>query len=202
MEISEGEFKPRPKSMKDLEERTLESECVFAGDLLRVYRDEIRRPDGGRSVREWLEHNGASAVIPLLPDGSVVLVRQFRYPPRMEFLELPAGKLDAPNEDPEAVARRELEEETGCRAGRIVRLGSFYPCIGYSNEIIHFFLADGLETGPQRLDESEFLEVITMPFAEAVALARDGKVADMKTAFGLMLAAARIEEDEDGLNIK
>src|SRR5690606_34723839 len=124
---------------------------------------------GGTSVREWIDHPGASAVLPLFPDGTTVLVRQFRYPPRKTFLEVPAGKLDHDGEPPEAVAVRELEEETGWKPGTLHHLASCYPCIGYSNEVIHFYVAEDLERGQVQFGEGEFLESVTIPVREAIA---------------------------------
>jgi len=99
--------------MSNLNETQLSSEQLVDGVLLEAFRDEVRLPDGDTSVREWIDHPGASAIVPVFEDGHTLLVRQFRYPPRRTFLEVPAGKLDKPGEDPEDVAARELEEETG-----------------------------------------------------------------------------------------
>ncbi|SHK02552.1 ADP-ribose pyrophosphatase [Rhodothermus profundi] len=192
------EGKPSSKpliAMPDVQEQTRTSEQVFDGCLLKVYRDEVTLPDGRHSVREWINHPGASAVVPLFPDGTTVLVRQFRYPPRRFFLEVPAGKLDRPGEDPEAVARRELEEETGWRARTLIYLASLYPCIGYSNEIIHFFLARDLEPGRQQLAEGEWLDVVRMPLKEAIQKARQGEIADMKSTTALLLADAFLQKN-------
>ena len=161
--------------------------------LIKARRDVVRLPDGNESVREWIDHPGASAVVPLFDDGSTLLVRQFRYPPRREFLEVPAGKIDIAGESPEDVARRELEEETGWRAGRLESLGSLYPCIGYSNEIIHFYVAHDLQPGTRSLSQGEFMENVRMPFNRAVSEAKAGKIIDMKSAVALMMAAARLE---------
>ena len=174
--------------MQDLTEESLQSEQLVDGALLKVYRDAVRLPDGGESVREWIDHPGASAVVPLLENGKTLLLRQFRYPPRKVFLEVPAGKLDRKGENPEDVARRELEEETGWKAERFVHLGSLHPCIGYSNELIHFYLAEGLSKGTQDLSEGEFVEVVAMGFDEAVARARRGEVLDMKSTVALLMA--------------
>lgn len=175
--------------MSDLKEESLRSEEVYDGALLHVYRDEVQLSNGKTSVREWIKHPGASAVVPLFADGTTVLINQFRFPPRRTFLEVPAGKLDRDGESPETVAARELEEETGWKTGRLHPLGSFYPCIGYSNERIHFYLAEALTEGTQDLGDGEQVEVVRMPFAEAVAMARAGEIVDMKSAVALLYAA-------------
>lgn len=174
--------------MNDFVETPLASEQLVDGKLLKVYRDAVRLPDGSEAIREWIDHLGAAAVVPLFEDGRTALVRQYRYAPRHLSLEVPAGKLDAADEAPVDVAARELEEETGWQAGRLVPMGAFYPCIGYSNEIIHFFLAVELTRGARIHVEGEFLEVVTLAFEEAVAMARRGDLADMKTVAALLLA--------------
>jgi ADP-ribose pyrophosphatase len=175
--------------MSNLNETQLSSEQLVDGVLLEAFRDEVRLPDGDTSVREWIDHPGASAIVPVFEDGRTLLVRQFRYPPRRTFLEVPAGKLDKPGEDPEDVAARELEEETGWRAGRFEHVGAAYPCIGYSSEIIHVFTAHALQRGTQALAEGEFVEVVEMDLAEAVGRARRGDLKDMKTITALVYAA-------------
>lgn len=174
----------------DLTETSLSSDHLIDGRLLSAYRDEVRLPDGNTSVREWIDHPGASAVVPLFDDGRTVLVRQFRFPPRRTFLEVPAGKIDHPDEDPADVATRELEEETGWRAERVEHVSSMYPCIGYSNEVIHVYAAHGLTRGQQDLAEGEFVEVVDMPFEKAVARAQAGTLRDMKTVTALLQVAA------------
>lgn len=176
----------------DLHEETLSSEALLQGRLLHVFRDVAEVPGKGPAVREWIKHPGAAAVVSLFEDGSTLLVRQFRYPPRREFLELPAGKFDDPGEPAEAVARRELEEETGYTAGRLTPLGPLYPCIGYSDEVIHFFLAEDLRATAMNLAEGEHLVPVRMPLAEACARARRGELLDMKTTAGLYLAEAAL----------
>ena len=174
----------------DLTETSLSSDHLIDGHLLSAYRDEVRLPDGDTSVREWIDHPGASAVVPLFEDGRTVLVRQFRFPPRRTFLEVPAGKIDHPDEDPADVAMRELEEETGWRAERMEHVSSMYPCIGYSNEVIHVYAAYGLSRGQQDLADGEFVEVVDMPFEDAVAQAEAGALRDMKTVTALLQVAA------------
>ncbi len=178
--------------MIDLTEKTLHSAQLVDGKLLKVYRDEVGLPDGGASIREWIDHPGAAAVVPLFEDGTTLLLRQYRYPARRVFLEVPAGKLDRVGEDPLAVAARELEEETGYRAGRLTHLGSLYPCIGYSNEIIHFYLAGALARGVQNLGHGELVEPVALPFEEAVARVRRGEILDMKSVAALLMAEAHL----------
>jgi ADP-ribose pyrophosphatase len=183
--------------MSDLAESQLSTEQLVDGVLLKAFRDEVRLPDGNTSVREWIDHLGASAIVPILDDGRTLLVRQFRYPPRRTFLEVPAGKLDEPGEDPAEVAARELEEETGWRAERFESIGAAYPCIGYSNEIIHVFAAYGLEQSEQDLAKGEFVEVVEMDFDEAVRRAREGEIKDMKSITALVYAATHVNERSD-----
>jgi ADP-ribose pyrophosphatase len=172
----------------DLTEHTLTSETVFRGALLRVHRDTVRTP-GGESAREWVQHVGAAAVVPLLADGTTVLVRQYRYPARREFVEVPAGKLDE-GETPEVSAARELGEEVGLKARTWTKLGVTYPTVGYSDEVVHLFLAEDVEETEAQADEGEHVVPVRMPFAEAVARARRGGFDDAKTTIALLLADA------------
>ena len=183
--------------MTDLTEVQISSEQLVDGVLLSAYRDQVRLPDGKTSVREWIDHPGASAIVPIFEDGRTLLVRQFRYPPHRTFLEVPAGKLDAPDEDPETVAARELEEETGWTAGRFEPIGAAYPCIGYSNERIRIFAAYDLEQGAQDLADGEFVEVVEMDLDEAIDRARSGDLQDMKTVTALTYAAAHLDDAND-----
>lgn len=171
--------------MADLTETSLSSEELLNGKLLHVYRDEVRLPDGRSATREWIDHPGAVAIVPIFEDGSTVLVRQFRFPTGRSFLEVPAGKFDSDNESPEDVGRRELKEETGIRADTLTHVGAFYPCIGYSNEMIHVCIARGLTQGDMELTDDEFIEPVRLPFTEAVARARNGTLSDMKTITAL-----------------
>jgi ADP-ribose pyrophosphatase len=152
-----------------------------------VRRDAVRLPDGSRGVREYLRHPGAVAVIALHDDGRVVLERQYRYPHAREFVELPAGKLE-PGEPHLETAKRELLEETGYVAARWTRLGVLHTTVAYSDEAIEMFLARGLQKGTARPDAGEFLEVLELPLAEAIAMVRDGRITDAKTVAGLLWA--------------
>lgn len=161
-------------------EHTLSSEGVFDGTLLKVWRDRVRLPDGGESVREYIRHPGAVVVTALLPDGSVLMERQYRYPLRRAFFELPAGKLEA-GEPLLDCAVRELREETGYEAAQWHYVGVMHPCIGYSDERIEIFFASGLTHVGHALDDGEFLEVLSMPVAELEARIHAGEITDGKT---------------------
>lgn len=170
-----------------LSEETLSSEEVFAGKLLHVHRDVVRLPDGHESLREWVDHQGAVVAIAVLDNGKLLFERQFRYPLRRVFLELPAGKID-PGEHVLDTARRELREETGYKAKTWRHLGTMHPCIGYSNERIEIFLAHGLSYVGHALDHGEILDVIELSLADALLAVRDGEITDAKTITALLWA--------------
>lgn len=176
-------------SMKDEEfvEDTLSSQTVFDGRLLKVFRDEVRLPDGHESVREWVVHPGAAIVIAVLDNGKLLFERQFRYPLRRIFLELPAGKIDV-GEHPLDTMRRELREETGYKARLWRHLATMHPCIGYSDERIEIFWAQGLSYVGAQLDPGEVLEVIELSVADALLAIRDGDITDGKTISALFWA--------------
>jgi ADP-ribose pyrophosphatase len=170
---------------KDLTEHQVASESVFDGALLKVRRDTVRLPDGSSGGREYIEHPGAVAIIPVLDSGEIVFERQYRYPLRATMIEIPAGKID-PGEAPLATAKRELLEETGYTATEWRHLLTFHPVIAYSTERIEIFLARGLTHEGARLDAGEFLEVFTAPLATALEWVRDGRITDSKTIIALM----------------
>ncbi|MDO5532041.1 NUDIX domain-containing protein [Sutterella sp.] len=178
---------PAPYAKRDndpLEERTTSQEVLFDGKFVRLVRDQITLPDGGHSQRLYLSHGGAAAMAALGEDGTILLERQWRHPLRQSFWELPAGKID-PGEDELDCARRELIEECGVEAERFTRLGVINNAIGYSNEHIVIYLAEGLSETEQKLDEGENLEVWRVPFDEAVRMATDGRITDVKTICGI-----------------
>ncbi|HMA90849.1 MAG TPA: NUDIX hydrolase [Burkholderiales bacterium] len=170
---------------KDLSEHFVSGEEVFSGKLLRVRRDLVRLPDGAQAVREYVRHPGAVVMVALFEDGRVLLERQFRYPHGRDFIELPAGKLE-PGEPHLQTAQRELLEETGYVASDWRRLGVLHPSVGYTDEAIELFLAKGLTKKEARLDDGEFLEVLEVPLAEAIAMVRDGRITDAKSIAGLL----------------
>ncbi len=166
-------------------ESEISSENVFKGVLLDVRKDKVRLPNGKQTVREYIVHPGAVVVLAFLDNGKLLFERQFRYPLRRVFLELPAGKID-PGEAILDTARRELLEETGHVARDWEYVGVMHPCIGYSDERIEIFAAHGLRrTGEKRLDHNEFLEVLELTPAEARAAVWNGQITDAKTITAL-----------------
>jgi len=175
------------KAGQDLREHFVSGEEVFSGRLLKVRRDTVRMPGGKHATREYIRHPGAVAILPFTAKGAVVLERQYRYPNARDFIEIPAGKIEA-GEDLLETARRELLEETGYAASEWQRLTTIHNAIGYSDESIELYAARGLEKRQQKLDEEEFLEVLEVPFAEAIAMVRDGRITDVKTIVALLWA--------------
>lgn len=174
-------------------ETVLSTEHIYEGRLLNLRVDQVRTARGVESVREIVEHPGAVAVTPIDEYGRVLLVRQYRHAVRAAMVEVPAGIL-RPGEDPSAAAQRELREETGCRAGRLDRLGGIYTAPGMSTEYIHLFLARDLTPDRLAMDDDETIEVLTVPFDRALSWARDGTIQDGKTVSALLLAQAFLSE--------
>jgi ADP-ribose pyrophosphatase len=159
--------------------------------LLDVRRDRVRLPDGGEAVREYVVHGGAVLIVPVLPDGRLVVERQFRYPLARVFLEFPAGKID-PGEDPLETARREMIEETGYAVGRLTPLAVLHPVISYSTEEIRCYVGEELRSVGARLDHGEFLEVETRTLDELLGALDAGEITDAKTVSALLLYARRL----------
>ena len=172
---------------KDLTEQTIRGEWVFRGKLLQVRRDLVRLPGGASTEREYIEHPGAVMVIALLETGELVMERQYRYPLRRDILELPAGKIDA-GEQPLACARRELLEETGYAASIWRYLATIHPVVGYSDERIEIYLAQGLTQQGASPDDDEHLEVFRLPLATALDWVREGRITDAKSVVGVFWA--------------
>lgn len=166
-------------------EHTVKSVEIFKGKLLHVFQDHVKLPDGEESTREWIKHPGATAIVPLYENGDTMLIRQFRYPMKQIFLEVPAGKLD-PNEEPLRTGQRELTEETGLKADNWTYIGNFYPGIGYSDEIIYIYAAETLTEAELNVDEDEFVEPVRLPFSEAVDMVHRGEITDGKTVISLL----------------
>lgn len=166
-------------------ETEVSSETVFKGALLEVRKDKVRLPNHAESVREYIVHPGAVVILAFLDNGNLLFERQFRYPLRQVFLELPAGKID-PGEPILDTARRELLEETGYVAAQWEHLGVMHPCIGYSDERIEIFAARGLTLqGEKQLDHNEFLDVIEIAPEAAKAAVWAGQITDAKSVTAL-----------------
>lgn len=179
---------------EELIEKGIQSESVFDGVLLHVRRDTVELPNGNKATREWIKHPGAASVIPLLPDGRIILVKQYRYPVAQVTLEVPAGKLDSLDEDPLLCAKRELSEETGYTADKVYKLTTIATTVGFSNEYIHLYAAEGLHSGKQHTDEDEFVNVIKVPLDEALEMARDGRIFDAKSVISILLLADKLKK--------
>ena len=168
----------------DLKETCLETDVVYEGNFIQVHKDSVRLPDGAVGSREYITHPGAVAVLAMLDNGNLVMERQFRYAPQLEYIELPAGKIDH-GEDALLTAQRELLEETGYVANEWLHLATVWPCIGYANERMEYFLARGLTHRRHNLDDGEFLEVFELSLQEALEWIRSGKINESKTIVGL-----------------
>lgn len=174
-------------SDQDLIEHYISSEEIASGGMLTVKRDQVRLPNGHQSQREYVIHPGAVVIVPILPNGNVLLERQFRYPLHQVFIELPAGKIDA-GEEVLMTGQRELLEETGYTAGHWVKLGLQHPCIGYSNEVIHMYLAQEMQAGQHQRDEDESLEVFELSVRDCIEMIYQGQITDGKTIVAMMFA--------------
>lgn len=176
-----------PYNDLDLAEVTLSSETIAEGGMLLVKRDQVRVSSGATSQREYVIHPGAVVVVPVLDNANLLLERQFRYPLSRVFIELPAGKIDA-GEPPLETGRRELLEETGYSAQEWIYLGLQHPCIGYSNEVIHIYLARGLSSGEHNRDEDEALQLFEASLKQCLRMIHDGELTDGKTIVALFRA--------------
>lgn len=169
---------------QNLDEKFVASEEVFHGRLLKVRRDKVVLPNGVETTRELIRHPGAVAIVPVLEDGSIVFVKQYRYPVGTVLYELPAGKLE-PGEDPDACAPRELSEETGYDAARLEYLTSIVTTPGFTDEVIHLYKATGLTLHSQHTDADEFINVVRLTPAQVRQLILDHSIYDSKTLAAL-----------------
>ena len=172
----------------------LDSRRIYTGRVVRLDVDTVRFPDGSTGQLELIRHPGAAAIVPCASDPpgtdpTILLIRQYRYATGGQLWEIPAGTLD-PGEDPEACARRELLEETGVTAARLQRLTSIWTTPGFTNEVIHLYLATGLTTGEPSRERDEFIEVVPQPLSRVLALIREGEIRDAKTVVAILYMAA------------
>ena len=177
----------------NLTEKRLSGELIYDGCVVHLWRDEIELPDGGRGIREIVRHVGAVAVLPLTDKGEVICVRQYRYPFAEVLLEIPAGKLDSPDEDIIEAARRELREETGAVGGELIPLGTLYPSVAIFDEKIHMFAAVGFDMGETDRDEDEFMEVEKIPLSTLVDMVMSGEIRDAKTQTAVLKVTRLVE---------
>jgi len=174
--------------MTDLTETTLDTKRIHQGKVINLRVDTVRLPDGKVSTREVVEHRGAVAIVPMLDAETVILVRQFRTAANRVLLEIPAGSMNV-GEEPDACVRREIVEETSYAAGEIERLFSAFVAPGYSQEVIHTYLATQLTPQPGKGDDDEFIDIVKMPLDEALDLIATGGIEDGKTIAGLLYVA-------------
>lgn len=174
--------------MDELFEKQIKSINIYKGKILDLYCDEILLPNGRTSTREYIKHVGAACVVPLDNDGNIIIEKQFRYPFSRVLTEIPAGKLDSKEEPHLEAALRELREETGYSAQKMIYLGEYYPTCAYSDETIHMYLATGLSFGDRNLDDDEFLGVEKMPLETAVDEIMKGNIRDGKTQTAILKA--------------
>ncbi len=170
----------------------LDSETIFKGRVFTIRRDLLRTPDGRTTKFDIVEHHGSVVILPIDQNGNLLLVRQYRHAAADNLLELPAGMLE-PDERPVACARREIREETGMAAKRLENLGEFYLAPGYSSEFMTVFLATDLHNDPLTPDVDEFLQVESVPLAEALSMAEAGQMPDAKTLAALFIARPHLE---------
>lgn len=170
-----------------LEEKTINSEFIFDGIVVKLYRDTVLLENGNEAVREVIKHPGGVCVAAFTDDGCVLMVKQYRYPQGKAILELPAGKLEW-GESHFECGKRELLEETGYTSDKFTYLGELLPTPAYDTEIIHMYTAENLQIKEQKLDDDEFLEVIKIPFKEAIEMVMKNEIKDAKTQITLLKA--------------
>ncbi|HKX27789.1 MAG TPA: NUDIX hydrolase [Blastocatellia bacterium] len=175
--------------------RLIESQRIFSGAVFDVDRDRLVEDGGMEIVREIVRHPGGAGGLPWLDDGRVALVKQYRHPARRELLEIPAGRMEA-GETPMECAAREIEQETGWRAGRMEKLTEFYSTPGFCEEKLYVYLARDLVPVPRQLDHDEFVDLVYLPFAEAIEMATRGEIEDSKTIVALFLAELKRRQDD------
>ncbi len=167
------------------EEKTMKCERIYEGRIINVRVDTVELPNKKYSKREIVEHPGAVGIIAITEDNKIMFVKQFRKPVEEVLLEIPAGKLE-PMERPDKCAIRELEEETGFTTDRVEKILEFYTTPGFSNEILHIYLAENLKEGNINPDEDENIETIQLSIEDALNKIKTGEIKDAKTIIGVL----------------
>lgn len=167
------------------EEKTVSSEKVFEGRIIKVKVDRVEMPDGSVATRELVEHPGGVGIVAITDKDEIILVEQYRKPLDKAIYEIPAGKLD-PGEHHRTCGMRELEEETGLSAKVFDYMGFIYPSPGFTDEVTHVYLAKELTQGETHPDDDEFLDVKKVPFDTALKMVMDGEINDAKSVFGIL----------------
>ena len=180
------------------EEKTVSSEFIFDGKVVHLYCDKVALPDGNIATREYVKHIGAVCVVPVTDEGEVVCVRQYRYAVGRAMLEIPAGKLDSPDEDRREAALRELREETGASCKRLDYIGKYYSSPAILDECIYMYIARGLDFGETDLDDDEYIETEKIPVDELVRMICNGEISDGKTQAAVLKAAILINAEKGG----
>lgn len=175
-------------SLEKLEEKTLSSTNIFDGKVLHARIDSITLPNGMEATREYCHHNGAVCVIPITDKNEIICVRQYRYPFHDALIEIPAGKLDTPDEDPTSAAIRELREETGAICKNLTYMGLYYPSPAILDEKIYMYMAQGLTFGETEFDDDEFLEIVKIPIEDLKDAVMNGTIRDGKTQAAVLRA--------------
>jgi len=178
------------------EEKTVSEKHIYKGNIIDIFHYTVTLPDGRQATRDIVKHPGASAVIALNEKGEMYMVRQYRKPIEVESLEIPAGKLD-PGEDPQICAGRELKEETGLTAKNLNHLISIHSTPGFSNEVLHLYVATGLSEGESCSDEDEFIDSEKYPVSELLQMVLKGEITDAKSIIGIFLADKIIDKKID-----
>ena len=179
---------------KELRETVVSGDLIFDGKIIKVEKWTVSLPDGREAEREIVKHNGAAAVVPVDHQNIVTLVQQHRVAIDRMTLEIPAGKLDTPQEDPFECAKRELEEETGLRANQWQKLAHVVTTPGFCTERIALYLATDLRKTPAHTDPDEFINLVRIPLAEAVMMVERGEIDDAKTCLGLLMAQRVLQQ--------
>ncbi|MDR0491821.1 MAG: NUDIX hydrolase [Oscillospiraceae bacterium] len=176
-------------------EKQVESRTMYEGIVVKIRRDTAELQNGNRALREVVEHPGGVGIVPVTSDNKVLMVRQYRYPMEKELLEIPAGRLSV-GEAPLDCAVRELSEETGCTAGKLVDFGEIYPSPGFCRETLYLYLALDLKYGEMHLDENELLTVETFDMDFLIGKIMSNEITDAKTIIGIIKAKMYLDESK------